>query len=539
MHQFGTLLKFQLRYKLGFRGIKEALGASRYGKITAAGGVLLVLFVAACILIPYTFLLNILYDSFAAAGSRTGYLDTLFLVCNVITFITSAFSTYSILFSGRDREILTPLPIKKQYIFLTNYITLYASAFASALGFLLPGLLIYEMKTGFSLMTVVKALIGSIAFPALPLAAAFLLMSAVLAAASGFRHKELLATIFGVVLVGGCVFLNGNQEFLIRFVETGAGSVSKAGRIFVNAFFLREALLYRGGRAWLFVFLCIAAAAVLICLTALYGGAVYDRILQRMSASVVTRRGKGQNYKEKAPAAAFFRKEIKTILRSPVYSLNCLINIVLAPLAAILLTRKDTAAEVLAELGQYAENSKFLLVMLGLTAGLGLTALNMVPSTSISREGKCFWILQIIPVDLKTQIKGRLAAAVLFYALSGGVFIILFGILIKMNFLYMIYGFFIILAGSVPFACSGILIDLSHPKLIWDREAEAVKQNFNGMAGMLISIVFVLIYLIPFFLYLGGILSETASLAGIPVLILLMILLNVSLLYKKIKAMEG
>ena len=108
-----------------------------------------------------------------------------------------------------------------------------------------------------------------------------------------------------------------------------------------------------------------------------------------------------------------------------------------------------------------------------------------------------------------------------------------------MNFLYMIYGFFIILAGSVPFACSGILIDLSHPKLIWDREAEAVKQNFNGMAGMLISIVFVLIYLIPFFLYLGGIFSETASLAGIPVLILLMILLNVSLLNKKIKAMEG
>ena len=403
----------------------------------------------------------------------------------------------------------------------------------------LDALLIYEIKMGFSLTTVVKALIGSSAFPALPLAAAFLLMSAVLAAASGFRHRELLATIFGAALVGGCVFLNGNQEFLVRFVETGAGSVSKAGRIFVNAFFLREALLRRGGPAWLFVFLCVAVAAALICLTALYGGAVYDKILQRMSASVTTRKGKGQNYKERAPASAFFRKEIRTILRSPVYSLNCLINIVLAPLAAILLTRKDTAAEVLEGLGQSTENSEFLLAMLGLTVGLGLTALNMVPSTSISREGKCFWMLQIIPVDLKTQIRGRIAAAILFYVLSGGLFIILFGILIKINFLYMIYGFFIILAGSVPFACSGILIDLSHPKLIWDRESEAVKQNFNGMAGMLISIAFVLIYMIPFFLYLGGILSEAASLAGIPVLILLMILLNVSMLNKKIKAMEG
>lgn len=283
---------------------------------------------------------------------------------------------------------------------------------------------------------------------------------------------------------------------------------------------------------------CVAAAALLVFLTYLYGGAVYDKILQRMSAATAADGQRRRKYKERNPSAAFCRKEIKTILRSPVYALNCLINILLAPLAAVLLAREDSVRQILGEFIKDPENIDFLLAMAGLLIGLGLMSLNMVPSTSISREGKCVWISEIIPVSLKSQVKGRLAAAVLFYVLSGALFIILFGILLKINFLYMIYGFCIILAGSLPYACGGLLIDLSHPKLIWDREAEAVKQNFNGMIGMLIAIGMALLYMVPFFLYLGGIFSQTAVLAGIPVMVLLTVLLSVSLLNKKIKEME-
>ena len=101
--------------------MKEFIGASKYGKAAAGAGFLLLLFVAACILVPYIFVMNVLYDSFAAGGNIRGYFDTLFLLSNFITFVTSMFSAYGVLFSGKDREILTPLPIKKQYIFLTNY----------------------------------------------------------------------------------------------------------------------------------------------------------------------------------------------------------------------------------------------------------------------------------------------------------------------------------------------------------------------------------------------------------------------------------
>jgi ABC-2 type transport system permease protein len=44
---------------------------------------------------------------------------------------------------------------------------------------------------------------------------------------------------------------------------------------------------------------------------------------------------------------------------------------------------------------------------------------------------------------------------------------------------------------------TGILIDLNFPKLHWDNEQKAVKQNMNVMVNMLVAIVAAAIVLIP------------------------------------------
>ena len=114
----------------------------------------------------------------------------------------------------------------------------------------------------------------------------------------------------------------------------------------------------------------------------------------------------------------------------------------------------------------------------------------MVPSTSISREGKYFWITQMIPVSQKEQMKGRVKASVIFYWIASLLYIILFGVLLKIEFLYIIYGLMVSFAGALPFAYTGLLIDYIKPKLQWDKESEAAKQNFNAILGIIISIVF-------------------------------------------------
>ena len=41
--------------------------------------------------------------------------------------------------------------------------------------------------------------------------------------------------------------------------------------------------------------------------------------------------------------------------------------------------------------------------------------------------------------------------------------------------------------GSIPLTAFNLMIDMAKPKLIWNNPQEAVKQNMNGLLGMLVS----------------------------------------------------
>ena len=45
------------------------------------------------------------------------------------------------------------------------------------------------------------------------------------------------------------------------------------------------------------------------------------------------------------------------------------------------------------------------------------------------------------------------------------------------------------LLGSVPMVALSLLLDVLHPKLVWNSEQEAMKQNLNGVLGMLLSVL--------------------------------------------------
>ena len=526
MRNFKVLLFFQIKYKLSLRRIRDTIIKSKQSKISAVGVSLLLIFIGASILIPYSIMMGIIFDTFNKSGNISGYFSFLTFTANTMVFLMSVFSVYNIMFADKDREILTPLPIKKNYIFFVNYIILYLGAIISSVIFLLPGFIAYFIKTEFSVVLLLKMLTGAVAFPALPLSIAFVLVSVLLRVSSGFKNKELIATISAVVIVCAALLINNRDIFSILSSKTK--NIDFINKILFNSFFYSKSLSLDGISSVAFLLLGYLTAAFITAIIYFYGGIIYDAITERMKYVFKnTKKSKIKIIPQKHKNA-FCNKEIKTVLRSPVFALNCLFNIVLAPIAPYIFLKRQN--EILSFF-----TGDFEIAFIGMLMCFCIMALNMVPSTSISREGKCFWITQIIPVNIKEQVKGRIKAAVISYWLCGIIFIILFDVLLKIDFLYIIYGLALILAGAIPFAYSGLYIDLARPKLYWDKESEAVKQNFNGVLGILMGIILSVVYMIPFVIYVSGALTKNITLILEPIVIAVCIFITRQMLYKRLK----
>lgn len=523
MRKFAVLLKFQFKYKLGFQRIKEAFFLMRNHKISSLAAALILCVICVCIFVPYGIVMSAIYDVFAASDNTEGYFSAITIMANAIVFFTSIFSVFGIMFGDKDKQILTPLPIKKKHIFLVNYLTLYTTALISSCLFLFPGFIVFFVKTGFSMSLLFKMLLGTVFFPSMPLAISFVLISLIMRFASNFRLKEAAATFLGALLVCISLLFSNNNELLTALLT----KTHTFNKILLNSFFFSKSLTAVGIKSAAFLFFSIVFALLIMLMVYLCGGYIYDSITEKMH-SVPKSTKALVKFSQRGQHNAFCVKEIKTILRSPVYALNCVINIVIAPVAAFMISKRIVQIK-LDFLGV------FEIAMIGVFIAFAIMSMNMVPSTSLSREGKCYWITQIVPVSLKNQAKGRIKAAVILYLIAGEIFIFLFGMLLKIDFLYIIYGLAIIPVGALPFSYSGLLIDLVKPKLYWDKETEAVKQNFNGLLGILAGIFLTVIYMIPFGLYMAGFFTKELTLVVEPIVIFVCLLITRYLLNKRLE----
>ena len=123
-------------------------------------------------------------------------------------------------------------------------------------------------------------------------------------------------------------------------------------------------------------------------------------------------------------------------------------------------------------------------------------------STSFSREGRHFWLSQVIPVPPGEQIKGKIYYSLLLTLLSVPLVILLSVLITKWSLLELIIILVVGLCAGFPVINLGLLIDLLNPYLTWENPQKAIKQNANAVWSMLAAaVVFLLLYGVVMFLY--------------------------------------
>lgn len=459
------------------------------------------------LLAMYSFLMWGLYK-----GALTIHAPQMIITLGAVTGGTiilffGLFYLISALFLAKDSEFLTSLPVRQESVFASKFLLVLLAEYPFALAFMLPPILIYGAGDSKGLLYYLVSLFCIVLLPLFPLVISAFLALLLMNVVAHSRHRDLItlvgSSLLLVLFMGGQFYLTSRmpedeQQFILTLMQTGNGIVEFMGRVFPPAVWLTKALASTGPEALINFLYLVAVSVVSSAIVYFLAAFIYQKGAVATMEAEQKQSRKKLTYQSASPILILFKIEWRLLIRTPIYAMNSLIMIFIAPMLLLLPMMggnfaSDPELKIIFDAIRDGKSAAF--VMLVLTAFITLiTLINPAISSTFSREGNCFWMLKNIPVPPATQVYGKFWAG---YSISflGSLFAVIvsafsFQIPLDMCFLILLLCAFAL----IPVNVAGILIDLLRPKLVWNNAQEAIKQNANVLFAMLAGFFILFLY---------------------------------------------
>jgi len=462
------------------------------------------------------------FDLLSSIGQEGAILTLgLVLVCSIIFFF-GIFYVISFVYFAADAQDLLALPLRGWQVLGARFSVILCYEYLTESPFLLPPLLIYGIKSGAPAVYWIFALIGFLLVPLLPLSLATIPTVVVMRFANLSRRKDLFRIVGGLIIIALAVayqFLfqkSGpnamDPAFLQNLLTERNGFMNLISRVFPSTSYLGLALVNADQAPGIINLLLFTALSFLaVALAWLTGEKMYFKGLvgssettarrKKLSDSDYRRMGMGRPV-----LLAYWAKEIRLLLRNPTYFMNCIMTNLLVPvlLAVPFLIQSHNQKGPMPWEALVDKPAGCVILMAAITGvAVFMAGSNAISATSLSREGKEFYISKYIPLAYKIQIQAKLLSAYVFGILGAVLLIIAATVLmpLKLPFIGALLG--ISLVAIAPVIEAGLLIDLARPKLEWENEAQALKQNLNVVFSMIFSVLLggVILYLVVRFIH--------------------------------------
>lgn len=451
----------------------------------------------------YTVFLQGVYQGGQMLNSPELVLLIAILACQFMVFIFGIFYVISAFYFSNDIDLLVPLPLKPYHILASKFIIIMVNEYLVAWPVLLPAIIIYGTRMRPGLMYWLKSLLVLLLTPVIPLVLVSIFVLILMRVVSIRKNRDVmvvLGSLLGLLLGLTMNYFaqklpEGNsQQFIQDMIVARADVIKLIGQRVPPSTWATYGLAMQTLEGWMYFILYLLISLTLFGLLmwlgnlffykGLLAGQEVNRGRKKLSAQSIN----AQLEKASSPVIALFLKEWKLFLRTPVYAMNGLAGMIMVPFL-ILMPFIARAEEMKALLTQIRQPQFAMQVTLG-SAGLVLFAssINIVACTSISREGKTFWISKMIPVPARQQVTAKLLHSMAISGIGVVVTTAVIGIALKLSIIRMFTIFILCLLGNVLLNALNLLIDLLHPRLEWDNPQEAVKQNLNGLFSILFTL---------------------------------------------------
>ena len=515
------LLRLQLKVNFGVSALRWYLKNDLKRFLGSVGLAVLVIVSLAPIFYLYVRMLQSAYTITAGLGQTEIILASAVVLSSLLVLVFSLTYVMSVFYFSRDLSLLVPLPLLPQDILVAKFSVVLILDFLTVAPFYLPALSVFGVNSGAGPLYWVAGILIFLLVPVAPLAVSSIFILCLMRLTNLSRKRDTLQLIGLFLFLGAVLFLNAyltgipageEVDFLERILTDEQGLVSYATRAYPPALFAARALSAGGMESLLnfAYFLGISAAGVALVL--LVGQKIFYRGLiggsEVHQARALSREElAGKTAGTLSPVWAIALREIKSLVRTPIYLFNSLAMVAVVPIALAIPLITGGGLEPLLE---RLDTVPGVVQVLGGAAFMGSMALFApAASSSFSREGRLFWISQVIPVSPEEQIRGKVLYSLIIASFSVPV-VALAALWLSWSISELLIA---ILAGmilSLPAITSNLLIDLLRPYLTWDNPQKAIKQNMNVVFGMVVGGA--LYYL----LYLAGRHAYLATGAALP-----------------------
>ncbi len=537
MKQFITLTKLELLNLFGLNVLRHVKDPAEKKKKTIMAVVLLIV-----VLILGGYLTFSAYGmAFLGVGDKIPEIYSL-LSC-IFLLIFGLFKAKSSLYRDKDLTLLSSLPIKSFPIAAARLVHVYVENLLIGAIIILPTFLVYAFTCKAGTPFYLNLVLALFLLPILPTTLMAWFGIAVAALVARNRHKVLTETVFVLIIVVASLLLpmvfssmnGGAGPMKLDFFSKDASSeeITKALSLETQKTFEKVETSFPLLKTWgscllgenIPGFLLYGAgSAVLFLLTALLIGKNFFAISAKLFPPSMHHEFQMKAMRSETLLTALVRKEAKRYFSSGIYVTNTIVGPVLALAMAIALAFFDPKT-LLTNAGNLPMdvNANAALPFL-----LGFTFCIMTPAaSSLSIEGKNWWILQTLPVAAKDIMQAKLLFSLLFMAPFYFVSEVILLFTVSAGLTERLW-LLIVPATAILFAVTfGLFCNVKFPKFQWESEMEVVKQG----AATGLSMLGIFVILIPAIL---AMLLPTSYVNVITLCAIALILAITGLLYRSI-----
>lgn len=448
---------------------------------------------------------SLLAFSYLSKNDEYSYFLSASLIISIFTIILSAVDLISDYSKSKDTNILMTMPIKDEEIYLSKFLAIVLSKFEIFYFYILM-ILVYLFNMGFSFIKFFGMIINS--FPIFVASVAIIsIFIMVIMRYSNIRfYKTSLKFIgygFLLLLLGFIYFYsyrkNGDENIIKLVTKFFLDHKDKLSLLFFHTRIYGKSLGGSGIDFIIYTFLLYIYTFLILYILAKLASKIYFDSLLGNEKRKIHKKNIKISSKKSSTIIAIFKKDFKTIIKSPVYLFPIISSMII--FTCIWGFGTIEMFDFIKKL-DISNVEIYLFIIIGaFVFRFFISANDLAINSSLSREGESLYQTLTLPISPKENILGRALSINLVNLIINIFFCLVVKFIIKINIPVSLAIFLGFTLESLLSSFLGLLMDANSVNIHWQKERDLTKgssQNvgYYVISGIIMTIVGVFAYLI-------------------------------------------